>query len=378
MKKIVSRVFVCLVLCLTYITTMTSKVVANQTSIPVGVLVEDMYNGIWYPASVKEVGPDRIRTLGAGVAVNTGTGGKKGGQPPQEGFRAGSMVEVLSGGRWYPAKVKEVRANGRWFISYDGWSSYWDEEVGADRIRAKGSTAASAPPGKPVSKVEETFAWPARSSRGSTPIEGVYLQLVVYTYPYTSYNYVSWFFTRNGRFSESPAGGVSLTELSSKPRAKKGEGTYWVEGNQLVMAKAGSGEPERRSGYKGIQLLPIGAGATRQSAFTRGWRLDGSYEGGASIGGGALSSSNELNFRRDGTYTRGSVTSVSSSGRNTEVSGGVTGSGTGTYHFDEYTLTLRENGTERKYTVFAYGSKDAAGRPEQIFWEGGLIKRLDK
>jgi hypothetical protein len=91
-----------------------------------------------------------------------------------------------------------------------------------------------------------------------------------------------------------------------------------------------------------------------------------------------MSSSSSLNFRRDGTYSRGSVVNVSSTGRTTEVSGGVTGGATGTYQFDEYTLTLRENSTERKYTVFAYGSRDAAGRPEQIFWEGVLVKRLDR
>lgn len=363
---------------------------------PVGANVEVMSSGVWYPAKVKEVrgrdrwfisydgygsswdeevGPDRIRARVASAPLNTGTSGNNAGTKAAQtpAFKVGDAVEVNAYGSWYPAKVKEVRGRDRWFISYDGYTSNWDQEVGPDRIRAKGAAATTAT-GNAAKKAEET-SWPARPGQGGTPIEGAYLQLVMYSYPYPSYNYVSWFFTRNGRFSQGPNGGVNLQELSTKAKAGKYEGTYVVQGDKLVMAWADGRETWVRPGYKGTQLLPIGAGATRQSAFPRGWRFDGSYEGGASVGGGAVSSSNTLNFRRDGTYTRGSVVNVSSTGRTTEVSGGTTGGSTGTYQFDEYTLTLRENGTEKKYTVFAYGTRDAAGRPEQIFWEGGLVKR---
>jgi hypothetical protein len=387
---------------LPYTLAATAQVVASNKPFPAGANVEVKSSGVWYPAKVKEVrgrdrwfisydgygsnwdhevGPDRIRARGAAVAVNAGTGGNTADrqvtQPTGQGvFPVGSQVEVFSGVRWYAARVKEVRSNSRWFIGYDGWSSSFDEEVGRDRIRAKGTAGTAATNTTTVGQAEETLTWPAKPGQGGTAIEGVYFQLVVYSYPYTSYSYISWFFTKNGRFSQGPTGGVNLQELSTKPKPGKYEGTYVLQGDKLIMAWADRRETWIRPGYKGPQLLPIGAGATRQSAFPRGWRFDGSYEGGASAGGGSMSSSSTLNFRRDGTYTRGSVVNVSSTGRTTEVSGGTTGGATGTYQFDEYTLTLRENGTEKKYTVFAYGSRDAAGRPEQIFWEGLLVKRL--
>lgn len=297
--------------------------------------------------------------------------------PNSNPFPVGTNVEVKWSGVWYPAKVKEVRGQDLWFISYDGYSASWDEEVGRDRIRSRGlsNQLKNGSNTESTKKEDETFIWPTKPANAKTPIEGAYFELVMYTYPYTSYSYVSWFFTKDGRFSQTPSGGINLRELSNRVKANKYEGVYWIEGNQLVMVWADGRKPWRLSNFKGLQVLPIGAGATRQSPFPRGWRFDGSYEGGASAGGGTISSSNTLHFKRDGTYTRGSVISVSSTGRNTEVSGGASGSAAGTYQFDEYTLTLRENGTEKKYTVFSYGTRDAAGRPEQIFWEGGLIKR---
>lgn len=381
---------------LSYHPTATTQVVANRNPFPAGAQVEVLSGGTWYAARVKEVRADgrwyigydgwssswdeevsreRIRSRGTSTPVSPGTGGNNNGiSTEQKSYPAGSQVEVKYGLSWYPAKVKEVRVNGRWLIGYDAWSSSWDEEVGSDRIRPK---QASTPASAPV-REEAWMAWPARTGSGGNPLEGAYLQVIVYTYPYSSYQFVSWFFTRNGRFSQQPQGGVSLAELSGKEKASKYEGTYTVQGEKLILNWADGRTPWVMTGYKSSQLLPIGAGATRQSAFPKGWRFDGSYEGGASAGGGSMSSSNTLNFRRDGTYTRGSVVNVSSTGRTTEVTGGVTGGATGTYQFDEYSLTLRENGTERKYTVFAYGARDGAGRPEQIFWEGLLVKRLDR
>jgi hypothetical protein len=59
------------------------------------------------------------------------------------------------------------------------------------------------------------------------------------------------------------------------------------------------------------------------------------------------------------------------------VSTGGIGDAAGTYEFDEFSLTLKENGTEVIYTVFGYGERDAEGRPEQIFWERLLMSRLN-
>jgi hypothetical protein len=55
----------------------------------------------------------------------------------------GTPVDVLWNGRWYPALVRKVIGPGRWLITYIGYSSYWDEVVGSDRIRLRKGPASS-------------------------------------------------------------------------------------------------------------------------------------------------------------------------------------------------------------------------------------------
>lgn len=227
-----------------------------------------------------------------------------------------------------------------------------------------------APPGA-------TLPWPAIPRGARTPIEGAFY--VQRTYMMMgggiSLNHVSYFFTANGRFSASPSGGVNLASLAAQPAASRYEGSYWIDGQELVMAWADGRKPWR-SKYEGdAKSIVIGSSfASRQSPFPRGWRLDGSYEGGASIGGGT-SSSSTIRFRRDGTFTRGSSVAIVSSTSRSEVTAGGSAAGGGTYEFDGFVLTLRENGNERKFTVFAYGERDADGRPEHIFNQGLMMKR---
>ncbi|WP_207493273.1 agenet domain-containing protein [Aridibaculum aurantiacum] len=59
-------------------------------------------------------------------------------QSISQNFNAGSSVEIYWSGSWYKGKVNEVK-DGKYKISYDGWSSTWDEWVGTDRLRAPGS-----------------------------------------------------------------------------------------------------------------------------------------------------------------------------------------------------------------------------------------------
>jgi hypothetical protein len=83
-------------------------------------------------------------------------------------------------------------------------------------------------------------------------------------------------------------------------------------------------------------------------------------------------------FRGDGTFSRQAVLNLSSEGRSSSVSGGTMRGAAGTYEFDEYSLTLTENGVSASFTVFGYGERDAVGRPDQIFWQGILMRRLNR
>ena len=227
-----------------------------------------------------------------------------------------------------------------------------------------------APPGA-------TLPWPAIPRGARTPIEGAfYVQRTYMTMGGgISLNHESYFFTSNGRFSNSPSGGVNLAALAAQPAASRYEGSYWIEGQELVMAWADGSKPWRSKFEGDARSIVIGSSfASRQTPFPRGWRLDGSYEGGASIGGGT-SSSSTIRFRRDGTFTRGSSVAIVSSTSRSDVTAGGSAAGGGTYEFDGFMLTLRENGAERKFTVFAYGERDASGRPEHIFNQGLMMKR---
>jgi hypothetical protein len=53
---------------------------------------------------------------------------------------AGAKVEVLWGGRWYPAKVLKVESE-KYYIHYEGWDSSWDEWVKPERVRAQKQNA---------------------------------------------------------------------------------------------------------------------------------------------------------------------------------------------------------------------------------------------
>ncbi len=57
--------------------------------------------------------------------------------PPSPGaarYGPATKVFVLWGGKWWPATVLHETGAGLYRIHYDGWSSKWDETVGADRI----------------------------------------------------------------------------------------------------------------------------------------------------------------------------------------------------------------------------------------------------
>jgi hypothetical protein len=290
----------------------------------------------------------------------------------------GSKVTVLWSGSWYPATIKAVRGPEQWLIGYDGFGTSWDEVVGSDRIRPAAAPppapAAATPPATPAPAPAPNLTWPAQPPGAVTPIEGAYM--TVRSWMSGGVTIEAWFFTRNGRFSRSPSGGINLAALATKPQPSRHEGTYRVENGRLLLAWA-DGREAWDSPYQGHQesLSLGGQFASRRTGFPPGWRFNGTYEGGASVGGGAVSSSNTLVFRADGTFSRSGIVNFTSVGRTSEVSGGATNASQGTYDFEEFILILRENGTETRSTVLSFGSTNEAGLPEQIYREGGMMRR---
>ncbi|MCW5550370.1 MAG: hypothetical protein KIT44_15515 [Opitutaceae bacterium] len=338
-------------------------------------------------------------------------------------YKPGDKLEINWGGQWYPGEVLEVK-DGNYKVRYDGYGAAWDEWASAERLRGKATAvateqvAAGYKPGERVegksfgmwfkgtvtgteggkvkvkfdSGTEEalppdrvrhdaTAAPRAQPVAGTRPagakagIEGAFLRVeTFYLNGGLTLSNQAWFFTKDGRFSKAPAGGFSFKDFAVKAPT---DGSYWIDGGKITLAYAdGSAPVSYDFKDKGDELVWGGLGSSRVEGFRKGWRFDGEYEGGASIGGGAVMASSTLVFRRDGTFARESVANVSGTSDRSVVTAGTTGASAGTYEFDGFTLTLRSNGEPaRSYTVLAFGDKDEAGRPEYLYRDGTMMRR---
>jgi hypothetical protein len=70
-------------------------------------------------------------------------------------FDQGAHVEVSFSGTWYDATVVSVVGPDRWEISYDGYSSDWNQIVGPERIRPRQPSQPELEAGRAVRSVRE-------------------------------------------------------------------------------------------------------------------------------------------------------------------------------------------------------------------------------
>lgn len=340
---------------------------------------EGLSYGAWYPATILEAATDKwkVRYDGYGSGSDEWLPADKLRPLRTASWKVGDRVEALSYGKWYGAKIIAAESS-RWKVSYDGYGSGSDEWVNMDRIRAPGAKTegGSDKSGQPVEK----FTLVARPAGAKAGLEGAFLRVeTFYSGTSLSLSNQGWFFTKDGRFSKAPRGGFDPKAFAAAAPAGKGEGTYWIAAGKITFAWADGSKPTVQDFQdKGDELVWGGLGATRVEGFPKGWRLEGEYEGGASVGGGALMSSTTITYFKDGTFRRGSVASFKTESDRSVVSGGASGEGRGTYEFDGFTLTMTENGQTSRYTVFAFSDKDAAGRPEYIYRDGTMMRRQDR
>jgi len=349
-------------------------VVAGQWKL--GDRVEAKSYGAWYPATIIEAGDARWKVTYDGYSEGSDewVTAEKLRVLRTASWKVGDRIEALSYGKWYPGEITEVES-ARWKVHYDGYSASSDEWLKIDNIRAPGAKTegGSDQAGKPVEKL----AFPVKPAGAKAGFEGAFLRVETFYWSGSlSLNNQGWFFTKDGRFSRAPTGGFNFKEFATAA-PRKSDGTYWIEGDKIFLQWAdGSQTTEYDFEKKEDEITLGGIGAVPVKGFKKGWRLEGEYEGGASLGGGAIASSNTLVFRKDGTFSRASVASFKTTGDGSTVSGGSQGDAAGTYEFDGYTLTLTEaNAEPRKFTVFAFSDEDAAGRPLYIYRDGTMMKR---
>ena len=152
-------------------------------------------------------------------------------------------------------------------------------------------------------------------------------------------------------------------------------GTYTIDGDTMVvtMGKNNPATSKIEPGDSGCFFWDAGNFCPVEGFDVD--TLDGTFTGGASVGGGAVSSALTVTFEPDGTYKLSSIGAVSTS----EGSAGSSRDEAGTYEIDGTVLTLTPaGGASRTLTTFPYDDGTEGEKPRRMFFGGGMLKRIEK
>ena len=185
-----------------------------------------------------------------------------------------------------------------------------------------------------------------------------------------------WF--QNGTVVMNPVNSArNLDVQAERTTHPKAVGTYQLQAGQLTLTFPDSNIKARLEadskgggfGWNAGAFVPV-------EIFKPGATLDGTFSGGASVGGGALMGSTSITFKRDGTYESASLSSFSSQGRTSGASGGSVGAEHGKYRIDGTALHMMPNGgTEKVFTTFPYDDGTTGPAPRSVYFGGGLMMR---
>ncbi len=154
-------------------------------------------------------------------------------------------------------------------------------------------------------------------------------------------------------------------------------GTYSLQSGRLVLTMANGQQQEKFEpesggcfGWDAGVFCPV-------EVFKPGTTLDGTFSGGASVGGGAVMSSMTITFKPDGSYQRESTGSFASKSTRSTVTGGATGSERGRYRIEGTALHLMpEGGKATVVSTFPYDDGSKGPTPRSVYFGGGMLKRL--
>jgi hypothetical protein len=219
------------------------------------------------------------------------------------------------------------------------------------------------------------FAGLSLTAAPTTAPEGLYLMtrfqgggLEIRTY---------WF--HNGAVVMNPVASTRILDLPAE-RALHGKavGTYALQAGQLTLTFPDSNIKARFEADSHGGGFGWNAGAfSPVEVFKPGATLEGTFSGGSSTGGGALMSSSNITFRRDGTYVSDSATSFSSQGRTSGASGESVGKESGRYRIDGIALHMIPNGgKETVVTTFPYDDGTTGPAPRSVYFGGGLMNHI--
>lgn len=184
-----------------------------------------------------------------------------------------------------------------------------------------------------------------------------------------------WYFAPDGTFYENLNTGFSPEDLKAHKGSK---GTYKVSGGMMEVTWS-TGQTSKapleivQGGFDWDtgSFLPV-------ESFAAGKSIVGSYEGGASIGGGSNSVivSKSLRLEADGRYTMSGITTATSTSNGTQARVGGESEGQGSWQLDGFSLTLvQSNGTTVQHIAFPFDDDKTPVYPDRIFVGGTMYKK---
>ncbi len=186
-----------------------------------------------------------------------------------------------------------------------------------------------------------------------------------------------WF--HDGTVVRNPTASVKSLNVPAERAAHPASvGTYQLAAGQLSLTFPSSNIKSRFEADSSGGGFGWDAGAfSPVEIFKPGATLDGTFSGGASVGGGAVMASNNITFRPDGTYERNSVSSFASRGSISAASGGSTGKDRGKYRIDGTALhMIPDGGKETIVMTFPFDDGTKGPAPRSIYYGAGIMSRV--
>lgn len=276
-------------------------------------------------------------------------------------YKAGTPVEIKWSNSWYKGTILEVKGT-QYKITYTGYSSSWDEWVGADRLRLPAtSTASASTPSAAKASTTTTSVNPAQAAQYAKTSGGrLYLKTYFYTTMYGSSLDVSWIFLgSDGTVVRNPKNGVNPINYKAELTGNENNvGKYKISGNTIMVTWANGSTSKWNTTAKNGEYETIDGGiVSRQTGMPANYRLSGTFTASAFLSG--LSSVHKLTFNKDGSFVLNKSGAVATS----NVAALSQGQSGGTYNITGNTLTLN----------FADGQKQVS---VICIWDNGSKKNL--
>lgn len=202
------------------------------------------------------------------------------------------------------------------------------------------------------------------------------LYLMTRMIPGSSLEISGWYF-KNGRVSNRPTGNLANFDFNAAAKANPDlTGTYTISGKKLIIqwSNGKKAEAEYEPSDHNCFYWDMGSFCP-VDPFPANTKLNGTFEGGASAGYGAVANAHTLTLSSNGTYKLSSASSLHSDAKGgSQLYGGASGDESGTYTISGTIMTLTGGGKTRQILTFPYDDGSSGPSPRRIMFDHILMK----